>query len=150
MCFYICIINIHSTHTYIMQTKTFILDAIHWFDSTNIHIKVDYDKSVDCVPCVPSYSCLAGRCCVSRHDGWDMITHLNSILNMLATSRTMHTYVENPSAFWVLRMSLYWGMYGTTPPNMMATDAIQDTTCWATYMWSIITSSIFEWCSCPL
>lgn len=66
---------------------------------------------------------------------------------MLATSSTRQTYVENPSAFWVLRISLYWGMYGTTPPNMMATDAIQDTTWWLTYMiWSITTSSIFEWC----
>ncbi len=40
---YIYIINIHSTHTYIMQTKTFILDAINHdysFDSTNIYISV--------------------------------------------------------------------------------------------------------------
>ncbi len=29
MCIYIYIINIHSTHTYIMQTKTLILDAIN-------------------------------------------------------------------------------------------------------------------------
>ncbi len=29
VCIYIYIINIHKTHTYIMQTKTFILDAIN-------------------------------------------------------------------------------------------------------------------------
>ncbi len=39
VCIYIYIINIHSTHTYIMQTKTCILDVINRdlsFDSTNI------------------------------------------------------------------------------------------------------------------
>ncbi len=29
VCVYVYIINIHSTHTYIMQTKTFILDVIN-------------------------------------------------------------------------------------------------------------------------
>ncbi len=29
VCIYIDIINLHSTHTYIMQIKTFILDAIN-------------------------------------------------------------------------------------------------------------------------
>ncbi len=29
VCIYICIINIHSTHSYIMQRKTCILDAIN-------------------------------------------------------------------------------------------------------------------------
>ncbi len=28
VCIYIYIINIHSTHSYIMEAKTFILDAI--------------------------------------------------------------------------------------------------------------------------
>ena len=42
VCIYIYIkIIIHSTHTYIMQTQTFILDAINrdeFFPSTNIFI----------------------------------------------------------------------------------------------------------------
>ncbi len=36
LCIYKYIINIHSTHTYIMQTKTFILDVINHLTAQNI------------------------------------------------------------------------------------------------------------------
>ena len=55
------------------------------------------------------------------HTGRDRaaLTHQNSILMMLASSRTRQTYVEKPSASLVRRMVLYCGIYGTTPPNIM-------------------------------
>ncbi len=37
MCIYIYIINIHSTHTYSMYTKSFILDAIYLMNSSKEH-----------------------------------------------------------------------------------------------------------------
>ena len=37
------------------------------------------------------------------------------------------TKVENPSSFPRLLISRYCGIYGTTPPNIMAPEAIQDT-----------------------
>ncbi len=35
VCIYIYIINIHSTHTYVMYTKTFILDVINHLIALN-------------------------------------------------------------------------------------------------------------------
>ncbi len=37
VCIYIYIINIDSTHTYIMSTKTFILDAINLLTALKIY-----------------------------------------------------------------------------------------------------------------
>ena len=61
------------------------------------------------------------------HTHADIFTYQNNILNMLATSRVKHTYVENPSAFSVLRMSMYWGINGTIPPKIMHADATHET-----------------------
>ena len=49
-----------------------------------------------------------------------MISYQNIILRMLAMSKLRHTKVENPSAFLVLLMSLYCGMNGGMPPNIIA------------------------------
>ena len=46
---------------------------------------------------------------------------------MLATSKIRHTNVENPSADPDLTMSRYCGMYGTTPPKMIALEATKET-----------------------
>ena len=42
-------------------------------------------------------------------------------------SKVRHTNVENPSVLAVLFISLYWGMYGITPPKMMKKDATKVT-----------------------
>ena len=47
---------------------------------------------------------------------------------MLAIRRFRQTKVENPSAFFVLLMSLYCGIKGNTPPKIIAAaDAILTT-----------------------
>jgi hypothetical protein len=48
------------------------------------------------------------------------------ILRVLAAMSARQTYVEKPDEFCVLLISMYWGMYGTTPPITIAVDAYQD------------------------
>lgn len=45
------------------------------------------------------------------------------ILSVFAAIRARQTKVEKPDEFCVLLISMYWGMYGTTPPITMAVEA---------------------------
>ena len=55
------------------------------------------------------------------------VTHQNKMRRTLATSRMKQTSVEKPSVERDLTMALYCGMYGTTPPKMMADEATAET-----------------------
>lgn len=48
------------------------------------------------------------------------------ILRVFAMSRAKQTSRENPSAFSVRLISAYCGMYGTTPPKIIASDEAHD------------------------
>lgn len=46
-----------------------------------------------------------------------ILTYQNNILKVLATKSARQTYIEKPSASFFWYISLYCGMYGTTPPK---------------------------------
>lgn len=45
---------------------------------------------------------------------------------MLAINNARHTYVEKPSVLDDVKMSWYCGIYGTTPPNTIAPEAVNE------------------------
>lgn len=54
--------------------------------------------------------------------------HQKMILSVLAAIRARHTKVEKPDEFCVLLISMYCGMYGTTPPMTIAVEASREVT----------------------
>lgn len=82
-----------------------------------------------------------------KNDLFENKTYQNIILNVFAIRRAKHTSNENPSVSWVLLICLYCGIYGTTPPTIIAPALTQPTT-WPTVNdnSSEMTQSIFISC----
>lgn len=64
---------------------------------------------------------------LSRRSAKDKdMTHQKMMRRALAAIRAKHTKVEKPDEFCVRLISMYWGMYGTTPPITIAVEANSD------------------------
>lgn len=84
--------------------------------------------------------------CVSLMKLVDICTYQNNILRVFAMSSAKQTYKENPSASCVFLICLYCGMYGATPPIIIAPAAPHPTR-WPTVSpnSSEIIQSIVSW-----